>query len=127
MARTPLLTFFEQMGADHGAAHFQGISVRELRDRRLSRRTVLKGAAMAGAAGALASIGVPIAPVRGANPRIAIVGGGIAGLTTALTLADKGVASTIYEASNRFGGRMHSDARGYWLDGQTSEWCGELI
>src|SRR4051794_21207763 len=127
MARTPLLTFFEQLGADHAAADAQAISVQELRDRRFSRRTVLKTAALAGVAGALASFGVPIAPVRGASQRIAIVGGGICGLTTALTLADKGVISTVYEASDRVGGRMHSDARGYWLDGQTSEWCGELI
>ena len=61
-------------------------------------------------------------------PRIAIVGGGIAGLNAALTLADKGFASTIYEAStDRVGGRMHSDRTGYWSNGQVSEWCGELI
>jgi monoamine oxidase len=126
MARTPLLTFFEQLAADHAAADAQGISVDELRTRRLTRRTVLKGAAMAGVAAALASLGVPRA-VSGASPRIAIVGGGIAGLTTALTLADKGVMSTVYESSGRVGGRMHSDTRGYWLDAQTSEWCGELI
>src|SRR5437764_578741 len=59
-------------------------------------------------------------------PRIAVVGGGIAGLNAALTLADKGVAATVYEASTRFGGRMHSDS-GYWADGQVSEFCGELI
>ena len=59
---------------------------------------------------------------------VVVVGGGIAGLTAALTLADKGVPSTIYEASpSRIGGRMHSNATGYWNDGQVSEWCGELI
>jgi monoamine oxidase len=59
-------------------------------------------------------------------PRIAIVGGGIAGLSAALTLADKGVAATVFEASDRLGGRMHSDTA-TWASGQTSEWCGELI
>ena len=55
-------------------------------------------------------------------------GGGIAGLSAALKLADKGVASTIYEASpNRVGGRMHTDDSGYWANGQVSEFCGELI
>jgi len=55
-----------------------------------------------------------------------IVGGGIAGLSCALRLADKGLASTEYEASDRIGGRMHSNP-GYFDQGQTSEWCGELI
>ena len=54
---------------------------------------------------------------RRAPPRIAIVGAGIAGLTAALTLQDKGIAATVYEASPRVGGRMHSDRSGYWDDG----------
>ncbi len=48
-------------------------------------------------------------------------------MSAALTLNDAGLASTVYEASNRVGGRMHSDTSGYWQNGQTSEWCGELI
>src|SRR5947209_3089055 len=67
-------------------------------------------------------------------PRIAIVGGGIAGLNAALTLHDAGYASTVYEASNRVGGRMHSDSpltnpggTSTWANGQVSEHCGELI
>jgi monoamine oxidase len=59
-------------------------------------------------------------------PRIAIIGGGISGLNAALTLQDAGIASTVYEASGRVGGRMHSDTTS-WLNGQTSEHCGELI
>jgi monoamine oxidase len=43
-----------------------------------------------------------------------------------LTLADNGLASTVYEASTRLGGRMHSDSA-YWNESQVSEWCGELI
>jgi len=42
-------------------------------------------------------------------PRIAIVGAGIAGLTAALTLQDAGLSCSVYEASNRIGGRMHTD------------------
>lgn len=57
-----------------------------------------------------------------------IVGGGIAGLTAALTLADKGVPSTVYESSaERVGGRMFTDRSGYWAGGQMTEWAGELI
>src|SRR5947207_11028750 len=59
-------------------------------------------------------------------PEIAIVGAGIAGLSAALTLQDAGLSCTIYEASNRTGGRMHSDTT-TWADGMVSEWCGEFI
>ncbi len=59
-------------------------------------------------------------------PRIAIVGAGIAGLNAALTLQDAGLSCDIYEASNRIGGRMHSDTT-TWADGMVSEWCGEFI
>ncbi len=58
--------------------------------------------------------------------QIAVVGAGIAGLNAALTLQDAGLSCTIYEASNRIGGRMHSDAI-TWADGMVSEWCGEFI
>jgi monoamine oxidase len=58
---------------------------------------------------------------------VAIVGAGLAGLSAALTLHDAGIASTVYEAAGRGGGRVHSNASGYWKDGQISEWCGELI
>ncbi|HEU0003616.1 MAG TPA: NAD(P)/FAD-dependent oxidoreductase [Ktedonobacteraceae bacterium] len=59
-------------------------------------------------------------------PRIAIVGAGIAGLNAAVTLQDTGLSCSIYEASDRIGGRMHSDAI-TWADGMVSEWCGEFI
>src|SRR5438309_7822024 len=59
-------------------------------------------------------------------PEIAIIGAGIAGLSAALTLQDAGLSCTIYEASNRTGGRMHSDST-TWADGMVSEWCGEFI
>jgi monoamine oxidase len=57
---------------------------------------------------------------------IAVVGAGIAGLNAALTLKDAGLSCTIYEASHRVGGRMHSDAL-TWADGMVSEWYGEFI
>jgi monoamine oxidase len=61
------------------------------------------------------------------GPRIAIVGAGLAGLCAAWELAAAGVIATVFEASDRVGGRVRSDTRGYWDAGQTSEWCGELI
>src|SRR2546427_9364382 len=95
---------------------------------RLTRRDFLKatGAMVGGAAfgGPLAALG---AAAQGAvTSRIAIIGGGIAGLNAALTLQDAGIACSVYEASDRVGGRMHSDTTS-WLNGQTSEHCGELI
>ncbi len=59
-------------------------------------------------------------------PWIAVVGAGIAGLNAALTLQDAGLSCNIYEASDRIGGRMHSDTT-TWADGMVSEWCGEFI
>ena len=61
------------------------------------------------------------------TPPVAIVGGGIAGLTAAHTLVGAGIPAVIYEASTRVGGRMHSHRDDYWDDGQVTEWCGELI
>src|SRR5260370_35323736 len=59
-------------------------------------------------------------------PQIAIVGAGIAGLNAALTLQDAGLSCSLYEASNRVGGRMHSHTTS-WSDGVGTEWCGEFI
>jgi len=90
-----------------------------------SRRHFVKGlGAVAGAGALLKSLPAHASAKRA--PRIAIVGGGIAGLNAALTLQDAGLASTIYEASSIVGGRMHSNATN-WEDNQTSEWCGEFI
>jgi monoamine oxidase len=133
MARTPLLRSVERLAKEHRDAERLGIAPAELRERRseaeYSRREFLK---RSGVVGAAVVAGGPLALARRARaagsstPRVAIVGAGIAGLNAALTLQDKGVASTVYEASDRIGGRMHSDS-GYWANGQVSEFCGELI
>jgi monoamine oxidase len=94
---------------------------------RLSRRGFIAGAA-AGAfvplvAGprAGAALGTP-----SNAPRVAIVGAGIAGMSAALALHDRGIRATVYEAQRRIGGRMHSESA-FWGNGQTSEYGGELI
>jgi monoamine oxidase len=85
------------------------------------RELVLGGAAL------LTAGMVPCrAAVASRGGRVAIVGGGIAGLVAALTLHEAGRDFTLFEASDRWGGRMHSN-RGFWQQGQTSEWCGEFI
>jgi len=124
VSRTPLLQAFQQLFDDFAQQEATGRPVKDIqaaRDRRPSRREVLKLSAL-GAAGALA----PRWAFAGPPPRVAIVGGGMAGLTAALTLQDARVPSTVYEASNRLGGRIHSDTTS-WLNGQVTEHYGELI
>jgi monoamine oxidase len=140
MARTTLMRTLQRIAADCREADRRGVPVELLAEaradeaQRLTRRDLIKRAGAVGAAatfGPAAFAGAARADAtpanRGRKPSIAIVGGGIAGLSAALTLNDAGLASTVYESSDRVGGRMHSDTSGYWQNGQTSEWCGELI
>lgn len=129
MARTPLLRTLQRLFAEHRAARALETDVRDVRDRvrearvvRPSRRAFVAGVG----AGAIALALPTRAHAKQKYPSIAIVGGGIAGLTCALKLADRGVPSTVYEASARAGGRMFSNTK-YFAQGQVSEWCGELI
>ena len=136
MARTPLMRALQELAREHHQASALGVDVEELREQateaRISRREFVK---RSGAAGAAVAIGAPLAfarPARAAaRPRIAVIGGGIAGLSAALALQDKGVIADVYESSSRVGGRMHSDwqefGTGFWANGQQAELCGELI
>src|SRR5882762_8838727 len=133
MARSPLLRRFQALFEDFDEAERSRRSLQavqaERRQMRLTRRDFLKAT---GATVGAAALGVPVAALAstgrpsGTQGRIAIIGGGIAGLNAALTLQDAGITSSVYEASSRVGGRMHSDTTS-WLNGQTSEHCGELI
>lgn len=132
MARTPLALSLRKLWRDLTVSRRTGIPVDELRERQaleraqrggISRRHVMLG----GAAGAAALAMPRRARAAGADPTIAVIGGGIGGLTCALRLLDRGIESTVYEASNRLGGRMFSNRTGYWSSGQVSEWGGELI
>ena len=136
MARTSLMRALQHLAWEHRAASQLGIEVEELRERGqtpgVSRREFLKRAGAAGTAAAVAGPLVFARPARAATgPRIAIVGGGIAGLAAALTLQDNGVYADVYESSGRVGGRMHSDwqefGHSFWANGQQAELCGEMI
>ncbi|MBX3156200.1 MAG: FAD-dependent oxidoreductase [Deltaproteobacteria bacterium] len=126
MSRTPLLRSLRQLVRDARASRTSGIPVDEIQDirteRRLSRRGFLAGAA----AGATALALPRVARASGPQPSVTIVGGGIAGLTCALTLADAGYTSTVYEAAGRVGGRMFTNTTSYF-GGQVTEWGGELV
>ncbi len=58
--------------------------------------------------------------------RVAIIGGGMAGLHCAYRLKQAGVIADVYEASERTGGRMFT-ARDMFPEGQIAELGGELI
>src|SRR5215468_5332000 len=124
MPRSRLLSAIQRMARDHAIAARRNVSiatVQEWREAAMSRRRFL-----AGAGAAAASLALPKRAWSGTQPSIAIVGGGIAGLSCALELLDNGLESTVYEANNRIGGRMHTNFD-YFDQGQTAEWCGELI
>jgi monoamine oxidase len=136
MARTPLMRALQNFAREHSQAKALGLELAELRERELEARTTrrefLKRTGAVGAAVAVTGPAALARPARAAgSARVVIVGGGIAGLTAALTLQDKGVYSEIYESSGRLGGRMHSDwtefGHGFWAQGQQAELCGELI
>lgn len=139
MAKTPLLHSLQRLAADYRLARVHGLplhAIRELRaearwrahdDPQRSGTALTRRELLVAACAVLTTAALP-RPTRATSaPRIAIVGGGIAGLTCALHLADKGIASTVYEATGRIGGRMFSNTSGYWDDNQVSEWGGELI
>jgi monoamine oxidase len=88
-----------------------------------SRRRLLQaGASLAVAplSSALAATGA-----REAAP-VAVIGGGLAGLSAAHALARAGIHADVYEAGSRLGGRCWSD-RGTFDQGQVVERGGELI
>ena len=126
MPRTHLLAFFQQLYRDFEEADASGKSVTAVQNEHrtdVSRRDFLKAS---GAVTAAASFAKPMGFLAAKQPRIVIVGGGIAGLNAALVLQEAGYSSTIYEASSRIGGRMHSDTTS-WENGQITEHCGEFI
>jgi monoamine oxidase len=71
---------------------------------RLSRRRLLGSALALGGLALTPSLALG----RIGNPRIAIIGAGIAGLNAAWQLRKEGLEATVYEARNRVGGRMLS-------------------
>ena len=104
---------------------------RFLRDSTLATAGLVLGTACnrASAPPTKATAPTPVAPVvpEGARDvRIAIVGAGMAGLNTAYKLQKAGLAASIFEASDRTGGRMYT-ATDLLGDGITTELGGEFI
>jgi monoamine oxidase len=117
MARTPLAQALQQATAAAAATQGHG----------LSRRDALRLGGVLGLATAAAA--VPFTEARSApapGRRIAVVGGGLAGLACAYELKQAGQTATVYEASDRVGGRSWT-LRGTFADGQLVERGGQLI
>jgi monoamine oxidase len=108
LARTPLMDRLQHAAAEAAP----------------TRRQFLQAGALAAAAAA-APRWLPTANAATA-PRIAVVGAGLAGLTATYRLRQAGYAPTLYEASDRLGGRCWT-IRGAFADGQVAEHGGELI
>jgi monoamine oxidase len=102
-----------------------------LRARRgASRRRFLERAGRLAVAGSLASVAGPLLPdgaahAQGSTPSVGIVGAGLAGLACADELRAAGIRATLYEASDRVGGRC-ATLRGLF-PGQVAERGGEFI
>ena len=95
----------------------------------ISRRTFLKGMAST----AIAATSAPLLNAcssggRGGHydPRVVIVGGGMAGLSAAYTLWKAGIEARIFEGSDRVGGRIYT-ARNLLAPNITTELGGEFV
>jgi monoamine oxidase len=99
----------------HGLATREGLeraAALEAVDRGASRREFLAGAAKLGVVGAIGAVAGPpgwaLAAPRPPSGDVAIIGAGLAGLACGDELRRHGVLATIYEASDRSGGRCFS-------------------
>jgi monoamine oxidase len=129
MARTPLFRQLQQIRAVAVEAQKSSAPVDEIwherEARQLDRREFLRRTALLAA-----SLGFfprhPLLAAVGHSQKIAIIGGGLAGLTCAYRLKQQGIFSIVYEGAERLGGRCFT-LRDAFADGQTVERGGELI
>jgi monoamine oxidase len=122
-AKTPLMRYvmiaFQKANQDHTSP---------VKGNFISRRKFLEDTGKTAVLLGVASV-LPIAACKNGSkgqPRIAIVGGGIAGLHCAYILQKAGIDSTVYEADKRTGGRMFSKMDVFG-EGLSVEYGGEFI
>ena len=127
MPRTHLAHRLQDAVSVVAEAASRGTEPERVLEERTTRRELLKrgGAAAAGLA-AVTSVGRFAGAANAAvQPRIAVVGAGLAGLTCAYRLKQAGYIAQVYEANpDRIGGRCWSYRD---LGGQVAEHGGELI
>ena len=128
MSRTPLFAAVKRALAQ--ASHEHGVVFP--RSSALTRRSLLRLSAAAAGAAALAPVGDWSAYAKQKERHkkpvphtVAIVGGGVAGLTAAYRLHAAGASPVLFEASNRWGGRMFTQYDFY--KGMFCELGGEFV
>jgi monoamine oxidase len=127
MSYSPITALLRRIHKAKAKSDATGIPVRELMDQdkelrkqlfrereaQKQRRDFLRAAGGIGlGAGVMAASPMAFANNGGGNDKnlnIAIIGAGAGGMRTAHRLMQYGIGSTIYEASDRVGGRMYSD------------------
>ncbi|AII53388.1 flavin monoamine oxidase family protein [Hymenobacter sp. APR13] len=144
-ARTPLLRALQQAFGLATLANEPGAPSAEVladlatsQSRRDFMAATAKMGLLVGAGGLLAACEAPVvepaAPAglaagfdaQNPQPRIVVVGAGLAGLNCAYQLRKAGLRADVYEASNRAGGRIFT-ATGLMAPGLTTELGGEFI
>ncbi len=128
-AKTPLFAFLRKaffLARKANSTHApSGELVEELEEVSLSRRKFLGTSGKAILIGSIAP--QSIIPFFGKkSPRIAIIGGGMAGMNALHYLKKAGLEATVYEASGRTGGRMFT-VKGVMGEGTWTEFGGEFI
>jgi monoamine oxidase len=126
MSRMPLASRLGQAASVAAEAAMRDVSTEQVIAERegLTRREVIAGGT--GLALAAALSGPLPRALAASQPRIVVVGGGLAGLTCAYTLKQAGIRADLYEAATRVGGRCWT-RRGDFAQGQIAEHGGELI
>ena len=131
MARSHLTDLLRRIHAAHAESSVRGVPADEIYEeqsqrRSLSRAQFLGAAAAFGGAFAVDRAAWPLSALAKSAPRVVIVGGGLAGVSCAYRLRQKGVAPALYDANANVGGRTWT-LRDFWNDGQISEHGGEFI
>jgi monoamine oxidase len=130
MSRTPLASRLGQAASVAAEAAMRDVPTEQVIEERrgMTRREVIAGGT--GLALAAALSGPLPRALAASQPKVVIVGAGLAGLSCAYQLKQAGISADVYEASSRVGGRCWSyrpDDGNDYFKGQVAEHGGELI
>ncbi|NRR29349.1 FAD-dependent oxidoreductase [Oxalobacteraceae bacterium] len=126
MAHSPLKRFLTsvmdvaRLRNEHGISNEAALEMHRQR-RKLLKLSAAGSAALLGSSPLLAAAG----SLDSGRARIVVVGAGLGGLACAYQLKKAGICATVYEASDRLGGRCSSNTTTF--PGQVAENGGELI